>query len=199
MPLVIPDGFLNAHWRFNLDGSTKTMSFANAYAHDGTSDAQAHADNLVTLFSSSSGWDKGEMASQWLIHSCYVEMNDGGTFSTGEGIANAHGTHGDLNILPPNSTYIVKKQTGLPGRNHRGRMYIPMLSTGEEDVDNNGRLSDTNYTTVGTRLVNFTSDAFTVDGALQHAVLLHETAETPTVIVSYALESLIATQRRRLR
>lgn len=113
--------------------------------------------------------------------------------STGGAVA---GTQ-DPPSLPQNSAYLVKKNTGKRGRSKRGRMYLP--GPQEAAVGNNGVLGSGVAASVQATIDAYFVSVLGVTG-ITGLYLLHTLAsEDPDPIVSFTVDSMIATQRRRLR
>lgn len=104
--------------------------------------------------------------------------------------------------MPPNTSYLVKKITGLGGRKNRGRMYLPCPP--ENAVDDKGLVledprGDLNVAVAA--WVNTTNDELVAEGAtVPTPVILHtDELDTPTPIFQFLTDGMVATQRRRLR
>lgn len=94
----------------------------------------------------------------------------------------------------PQVSYLIQKLTASPGRKNRGRFYYPGCD--ETSVDADGRVSSGKLGGLGTMLLAWED---TLAGIPVDPVILHHDATAPTVIVSFQPESVVATQRRRLR
>lgn len=122
-----------------------------------------------------------------------VKFGPDATGLTGEAPAALGGLSSGEGISPQVAT-LVKKSTALGGRKGRGRMYIPGTP---ESVDAVGGSLDSGFVTaVNTCLNDFLDNMAGVSVPL---VLLHGDNTTPTPLVSFACQSLVATQRRRIR
>jgi hypothetical protein len=109
-------------------------------------------------------------------------------------LANAQ-TGGDNGAtISPNVTLLVKKTTTLGGREGSGRMYWPGL--GEGQVDEAGNIDGSTLSALQTKFSDFSSDMTTAGYPL---FLLHNSATAPTGITGLQVQSVAATQRRRLR
>lgn len=96
-----------------------------------------------------------------------------------------------------NTSALVHKRTDFGGRRGRGRSYIPAGYLKETDVDETGTLIAGAVTTFQTNMATFRSKVIGFGGKL---VLLHETQGVlPREITSFGVDSLVATQRRRMR
>lgn len=97
----------------------------------------------------------------------------------------------------PNVSFLVHKNTALGGRAGRGRAFIPGVP--ESVVDQAGEIAGATVTAMNGGLADFFADLATAD---LPAYLLHgedSPITTPTVITSFACDTVAATQRRRLR
>lgn len=98
--------------------------------------------------------------------------------------------------VPINVSVLVRKQTGLIGREFRGRFYFPGLEASSVDSTAANLTSDA--------LTSWQSDALDFynnlgTGLLVPYLLHRNTAVPPTKVLNFEVEQLLATQRRRLR
>lgn len=96
--------------------------------------------------------------------------------------------------MTPQVCYLVRKTTELAGRSNRGRMYLPGVT--EVEVDPSGLVSPAISGDLTAALAAWVADMATHDAI---PVLLHNSLEAPTEISSLQVETVVATQRRRLR
>lgn len=96
---------------------------------------------------------------------------------------------------PPSNAALITLSTGLVGRANRGRVYLPFVlpepqlgGDGVLDPDLRSDISEAFGLLVG---------ALDLDGA--PLVILHSGSSDPTPVTSWTVQSLSATQRRRLR
>jgi hypothetical protein len=110
---------------------------------------------------------------------------------------------------PPNSCALFRKRTAFAGKKNRGRTYFPYLVV-EGNVSNNGTISAgllaTLQTAASAFLAQLTTDGTPMVIANKTLVVTppqvrpHVTAITMGhAVTSYQIETLMATQRRRLR
>lgn len=98
---------------------------------------------------------------------------------------------------PPNVSLLVSKSTPFGGRQSRGRMFLPPVWIAESNIDAGGTIAAGPVAAMQSRLTAFMN---ALDTAELTPVLLHGTEATlPYEITSLTLQSLVATQRRRLR
>lgn len=117
-------------------------------------------------------------------------VEDGPTFEVNHNAEGALGGEPE----PPQVAYLCKKQTAMGGRKNRGRFYLPGVETSK--VGPNGHVDPTFHTALGNALASFLED-LEAGGAQMH--ILHGDATAPTPVTNLALDSIVATQRRRLR
>lgn len=110
---------------------------------------------------------------------------------------NAAGEGSAYALTPPNTAILVKKQTGTPGRQGRGRLYWPVV--GESFADNIGTLDGAVQSDLQNAFDAFLAALATAGVDMQ---LLHTAGEAitdPSTVTALIVDSRVATQRRRLR
>lgn len=112
------------------------------------------------------------------------------------------GSQGSPNV-PPNCAILVAKRTAFIGRHYRGRMFLPAGHGVESEITDQGTLA-------GAIVTGMNNDFDSLLGAMgvdsinpvlfhqYDPVLLQEPLD-PTPITALHVQSLLATQRRRLR
>ena len=116
------------------------------------------------------------------------------------------------NALPPQNAVLVRKNTLVGGREHKGRIYLPSCFSSEEDVDEGGRMTVAFQGIIQTRMTAWHADHISGGGNPfpQPLVLLHNNerrvitvtteprdAAAPTELSSLSTVRTIKTQRRR--
>lgn len=98
----------------------------------------------------------------------------------------------------PNESVLVTKAGTIGGRHGKGRNYWYGL-VADSDVDGGGNIDPTMLGTVQSTLDNLNTDLGTAP--LLGMFLLHQDTYvgTPTSVFAYTAQSMMATQRRRLR
>ncbi len=99
------------------------------------------------------------------------------------------------NPLPSNCSELWTKRTALGGRRNKGRNYIPPVYFSEADVDPRGAIT-VSMTTRQAVVTQFVTKMAELDVPL---VLFHSDGGVPTSITGLTVNSLIATQRERMR
>lgn len=99
--------------------------------------------------------------------------------------------------LPPNVSMLVKKSTAAGGRMNQGRFFVP--GAPEAHATSGGQLSGAFVTDMQNRWTAFHTELEEADMPM---ILLHSSdagGDSPRLITSLSVQSLLATQRRRLR
>jgi hypothetical protein len=143
-------------------------------------------------------WTNANMEDQYVggmtLVNIHVKNGPNATGPQGDVTAGVTGGLGGT-AVPPNTTVLIRKNTGSGGRRGAGRIYMPGMD--EADVSGGGDL-----TPVRQAAVQGFWDAFETEltAADIGPILLHADAvEPPYTITSFSVQSLTATQRRRLR
>jgi hypothetical protein len=190
MPLSVPSGFGLLSYMFSLSGDPETMVTTTGLAIAG--DPLEAVNNRASIFMSNT--TAAQLGGGWTFRGC--QLRTGGAGATGaifEAPRSLVGA-GNPSGLPNNCSYLLKKITDLTGRRGRGRFYIPPYLGGEDQVSPAGVITES------TRVALL--DYFVLAIPVANTVLLHDTLPNvmaPTPIVTYLLDTRIATQRRRLR
>lgn len=146
-------------------------------------------DNLAGLFSVDSALDHVEVAAGPSSAPIRADSTNGpvaGTASSG--------------IVLPNTSVLVRKQTGLGGRKGRGRMYWPCFGQ-VQNMTGNGLLVGGFMGTIQGAFDDWAAQIVdsTGPGAVGELYLFHAEEEAPTQIEAMIVQQRLATQRRRLR
>jgi hypothetical protein len=197
--LRIPVGFANAHYRFSFAGSSHTFSFALAYEATDVIDPIADAETLSEAFSGSPGYEMGSIYNAWTFHGVHLVVGNDGPDLIGDFDPALPGTGGSGSFNPPNTSMLVKKTTLFAGRKFRGRMYFPLISLVEADVDNVGNIDSTVRGVIQASVNDWLTQTSVTVPNFEGFRLLHEGITPPTAIETFVVESMVATQRRRLR
>lgn len=184
-PATLPSGE-TALFGFHADAGTATDA-----------DAAASADAWLNAFMSGATPAKPLWPTTLTIGPCKVSRLDasGNVVSAAFGGASVAGTgSASTNQLPPQCSVVVTLRSALSGGSHRGRFYLPPMSTAS--VNSTGRFEATAKTTLV--------------GALGNAFLAYDaTSPSPQVVVwsrknlnavnvtRYEVGDVVDTQRRR--
>lgn len=111
----------------------------------------------------------------------------------------------DLNVSPPiagtrggnseagNVSLSMSERTGLAGRKFRGRMYLGGVS--ETDANANDTVTSALVTLAANAMANLIAGALPAN---QFLTLFHRQSNSFTDVISYVIENVIDSQRRRL-
>lgn len=193
--MTIPTGFGQITYILGgtglLTGAVCTMGFENTGAQTALACAQdAHA-----------RWDADLMPSLASSVQHQATLVKLGPDSTGASAVVTGAVTGGAGATSVSAAvcFLVHKQTNLGGRQGRGRMFIP--GPLEAAVAPDGAIAAGTMTTVQAALTALIADA-TIDGmpfALLHDLNKGQILLSPTDLTGLALDSKVATQRRRQR
>lgn len=196
MTITIPVGFGMCQIRWIVSGSSRES--VSTFGYDpATLDPDGNAFAIHgALTASGRPCVAGNMVVGWTYLGVRtLEMDDTGPISgqfDGNVIGSATG-----NPTPPNVAVLVRKATASGGRRNRGRMYLPPIYPGEENIGPNGTIAATQLGEVSTRWNAFRT---AMTSAVLPIVLFHsESPFTPTPVTNFVVQAQVATQRRRLR
>lgn len=194
MSLTIPPGFAEARVFWSLDGDPDDHSVS--FGVDATAGATAAgiASDIQGAFTT---W-QAQWGSAYTLQGTDVVFNDGGVERTGTDRTPFNSGAAAAN-LPQNVALLVQKGTGLVGRKNRGRFYFPPGRLAEVDVSSSGVIDAADVTVIQGELNTLRTNI--IAGAnIDGVVVLHTNpADTPTPVLSFNLDNVVATQRRRLR
>jgi len=98
---------------------------------------------------------------------------------------------------PAQVAFLVRKSTARGGRKGRGRMFLPAAVIPEGEIDEAGKLQTATITREQPKLNGVLAQMNTLQVP---AVLLHsDPITTPDTITALTLQSIVGSQRRRLR
>lgn len=198
MTINIPEGMANVTWILQAVGSTRvfTTSLGVAAATGSLPAPAAIAESVYNdSVATSRPFENSLMSSKYSFLGVSVTKTVSGLPLVGTFLATLPGTN-TLMPPPPNTTLLLKKVTSSGGRKNRGRMYVAPANLGENKIDQLGAIDADVVTPIQEWWNNLLSD-IEADGFTP--VLFHSDTTTPTTITSLSLESLVATQRRRMR
>lgn len=190
-------GEVTLRWRAATLSRDATCVFGIDCTGSGTLDPLIIADEIDDMVRAASRLcAPASYSSTWFYRGVRVTVEPGTGPTVGEINVNVAGTL-VADPLPPNSAVLVQKRTALGGRRHRGRMYLPAHYFADSAVDSVGTISGASVTALQTKVDFLRTE---LAAASIPMVILHSVSEIlPTLVTSTPVESLIATQRRRLR
>lgn len=188
MPIVIPAGYTQCNVKMNLAGSAQVAecTFGTNMLTSGelTDVADAWAEHVMLLVNN-----------QWKYVEFVAREAAGAIFTKTYNVNGSSTT--DPN--PPNVSILVRKNTVIPGRPNKGRLYIP--SPPDNKVDAIGNL-DTTFVSDAQGIMDGFLAAVEAAGTTPpgQMVILHSNAGLPaTTVTGLSVQPMVATQRRRLR
>jgi len=201
MGVNIPVGFGQFTWPVRLIGDLEEMVFTVGFVDGDDTDAPNDVANSISnallaqpIFAASS------ISNQYSMGPGRVTVNRAlGTFE-GVGSVSRTGT-ASLTTLPHNCAILVRKNTALGGRRGKGRIYLPPWMIAESNITPAGVIFQTGVDSV---TLDFETWRAQLSALNLQAVLLHgdspnSATPSPTPILNFACQSVIATQRTRLR
>lgn len=196
--MIVPDGFAHVRLIWSLTNDPEEMISTFGLENQANLGAEALAEYVYDCYTAS--FDAADLSSSYTFEGVSVTLGpQPGDGPTGEFRNPVPGTSAQLRP-PSNLAVLVRKVTALGGRRNRGRMFLPAGFVAEGNVDERGFLAAPLVAAIQADMDEF-YEALT-QGALDYVipVILHaEAPATPTQITSFSVQTLSATQRRRMR
>lgn len=198
MALVIPNGYSN--WLVTITNSAGGISSRSSIAigiFDNIPLTQGDVGRVANLMRDglTPAFDNG-----WTIGPVHVVEGTAGIPKVWDDTGTEAGTHTAQVYAPPGLAYVISKQTGLSGRAHRGRIYLPGVE--EANVDEAGLV-------VGAQVNNLQGwfddlfDNLVADAAVESLALFHDESTPgdldPDVITSFLARNIVGSMRPRQR
>lgn len=196
----IPVGFCEATFLFSRQGGTRdamwTLGLDDSLFTTDTPYDIATACQVAATVGTNAPYLVNQIQTSWTFKGVRVtKMQEVGPW-TQEYIAPVVGTLVDT-AMPPNTAILVRKLVSAGGRRNRGRFYLPPVYPGEGNVDSGGNIIAGSVTNMNTWYTKLFTNLVAVN---LKPVLFHSEAPfTPSVITGFSVQSVVATQRRRLR
>jgi hypothetical protein len=201
MPLDIPVGFGHVVHSLRLTGDPEPMAvtFGVELQPDVPLFPNGLAENLHQQFGSAWATTLGNPYTLVQTEIRYP-LGDQGGFGLGVFVGDIAMVNAG-SFLPQNCAFLVHKRTGLGGRRHRGRLYLPGVN--EALVDDKGLMSSTALSGVNAAALAWLNGVKSLE-AVENMVVLHTkpigpAVFAPTPITTLNLDPVLGTQRRRLR
>lgn len=198
--MFIPDDYALIKTSFRLFNDpyiVATITYG-VTGYGGASASALAANASASARISNSIFEAGAAASSWQLFKSSATKMVAGAPVFGDDSVVTTGTNG-IQPPTPNVAVIVKKVTSLGGREGRGRFFMPPFLIDEGDVTPRGMIDPTLLADIQARADEF-YDQIVSNISPGGPVLFHaDPLVTPTVIDSFQVEPLVATQRRRLR
>lgn len=195
--LTLPLGYHSTRLIFRCAGVTDPMGFGVAFGPylDGNVAADV-ADIVATTFVSSGMWSAAGVSTSYTFSTVQdTQMLADGPVTAVQ-IVDSVGA-ASATVVTPNVAVLVRKVTSLGGATNRGRFYLPAWKLTEANVDNAGIIATTALNSIQSQLTAWL--AALVTAGLDMVLLHTDPLETPTPVTGLSIQSVIATQRRRVR
>lgn len=194
MSIVVPPGFANCQYLFELSGDPEWMATAVGVDLGGATDYQAVADSLAQQFIDV--FPISAIADVYTFRGTKLTVGQAGGPPIIVEAAYVHiGNVASATFLPQNCAFLIRKGTALGGRQGRGRMYLPPFPIAETQVNHLGQLVAASQASLQGKINSWLLPEI-------EKVLFHDASQgamAPTPITSFLVDARIATQRRRLR
>lgn len=202
--LYVPDGFGIVRFKYSLSGDPEEMNITIGFNASTESDVDELAEEFDTLFRATDSLMDAttRLFTGWSYLGANVSFKVDGDWVFGEANTTVNGTSsGETPTV--NVAVLVKKRTGLGGRWNRGRLYMPPYMIAESQLSKLGIIDSGETDDLNDRWEVF-RQAVDSSAVVNTLVLLHypRTADMtpdPTNLTSFLVDTLVATQRRRLR
>lgn len=192
--MLIPSGYAQVNYRYQ---SQAVPNGAEVTLGLDVSQATLEGDALASaLFDAWGEVMANGFTTSTTVVECSVKMGPNSTGPTYVDSGSISGT-GSGDAVSPNVSVLVNKLTGIGGRQGRGRMFLPGLAESEANVG--GVISPTTRGDIENNLASFVTEL----NALGVAPALLRSPDSPisapAPIIGFTVQSVLATQRRRLR
>jgi len=193
MALNWPANYFQASFHHQATGSLKEAVCTFAFAYTGP--------NIYTAGGAiSNAWNTAVMSSVgdvWKYIRFVLRTNEGAI----QEIVKTDFGRTAHTPMPANIAFLIRKNSGQPGRRGRGRMFLPGVS--EQDADQNGVVVGSKITELNANLATFytaVTDADCDPCILHNTNIVPPPSNTaPTPFASFTVEPIIGLQTRRLK
>lgn len=195
MSVLIPAGFGLASVRYQRVAGGNEATWTFGFDLPGAADVSYAEDIHDVLIPAANICGPANRQTEWAYKGVNtLQRGDPDLYSFSHTVTSV-GTQ-SATCLPPNCAAVVTKSSALAGRSNRGRAYLPAAYLPETAVSPAGVIDSGLVATLqgvlGETLIDLATAGLTM-------VILHSEAGTPSPVSSFSLQTLIATQRRRLR
>lgn len=196
MGIIIPVGYSQITFRWSMPGDPDERNCTIGNGPGSGTQFQIAEDYRDAFITAGGLFDISQMSNAYTYLGLTVTLMDASgpivhedTTLAGVGLAT-------FDVLPPNVAVLVKKATVSGGRRNRGRLFMPPAWISEGSVTNQGVIAAASVTTLQTRA---TATMDRLAASSQEPMVLHSDGGAGTLITNLIVDSLCATQRRRLR
>lgn len=199
MPIIRADGFGVITWHFNVVGSDGDSVVTLGY--------QSSSDNVDTLagkaFAALGVHVMSLLSAHCILRRVTTLMQLSGNLESGESFGEGEVPGGaTVSMLPANVALLVQKRTNFAGRKNRGRFYFPGVPADAVQLNVNGNvITEDHRAALQTAMDAFYDElkSSTLDDPINPMILHPVGTATSTVVTAFAVQTLLATQRGRLR
>lgn len=200
MGVVIPVGFAQVVAEITCVGKVSPLSITIGAEATGVISASEVAEAYYDAFTELGSLFDSNPSDTWSNLYTFVGVHVTKMQASGPVLAD-FGTPitglGPIATVPINGAILARKSTERGGRKGRGRWFLPPVWVPEGSIDQVGGIAAPVLNLIQTRLQTFLSAAST---SVALPVLLHQDELTPPdPITAITVQSLLATQRRRMR
>jgi hypothetical protein len=201
--VYIPDGFGLATALYNLggDGQVKSVTFGYKWVDEDVEPA-LHAQAIYTaLIAAGAPFAAATNDASFQFLQVHCLERAGENLAAGDYLHTTIGATA-FQLPPSNCSLLVKRVTPVAGRQFRGRIYAPLSFVNEANITPAGSIATPQVSAAQASWTQFLG-AMTTAGLpmyLLHAPPLPpKDLPVPTLVSALVVETIIATQRRRLR
>jgi hypothetical protein len=191
-PTPLPAGFGVATIKYQNNNSGQIFVTDLGFTDDPTATAASQATAISSAWLGS--FTAATSLNSYSFIGVAVLINRGGTYLSGQHIEHVAGTV-NAEAVSPAIAVRVTKYTGIAGRKHRGRFYLPPAFLPEANVNTAGVIDAATQSGIQGRMNSFLAAINAL--AQGPVVLLHSDASTPDPIADFQVRSTVGTQRRR--
>lgn len=191
--MPIPPGYVECHTYLLLGTNLRKAEVVTAWRIDVPPFTQTHADELGSYVD---GKLLPFMATDVNTPGGYVLVGQDGGSSRFDFVRDQDGTYSGT-AASPQVAVLVKKASGLGGRENRGRMFCP--GAPENQLEPGGGLGSTYRGQVQVTVDDLLDDLPNAPANIDQMVILHrEGGGLPTIVTQLVVDPLVATQKRRV-
>nr|CRY96175.1 hypothetical protein [uncultured prokaryote] len=194
MGVVVPDEYGLASLKWNVTGITEPMVVTFGIFHPTQPPAEWPVDINTAAIAAELIVGTG-MLNGWTYGTCTVIYGTPTGPLTFEDTISNSGEAGEGGMAV-NSAVLVRKNTSSGGRANRGRLFSPPFALIESKVSQSGVIATADRDAIQSHWAQFLTN---LETAGYQMVILHSNPlMPPTTVISLTVDSVIATQRRRL-
>lgn len=203
MGIYLPMGYGLASIPFNVAGDSEEMVVTCGFDPDSALSYDEMAQEIQDQLFGQGIFNASSFSDEWTIGPVRIVYHAFNGPQEGLASGSRTGSLTDSETVPNNTAVLVQKRTARGGRPGRGRFYWPPFYPNEESITRTGVLAGAAVTGWQTAMTNWLS------GCSSNGVplfLLHSRLENgdppaiePDEITSLVVQTVVATQRTRLR